>query len=170
MRVARYIAFLLAVVALHALGVRLFADFAVYVDLFLVMTVGWAFTSSPLVGLAAGMVTGLTADGFAGGLYGLNGFANTLIGYSTAVAVANLAKMNISGAAILYALAAVVQQLVLLVLILLMLPNPEAPTLWSLAWKVGITAALGAVVFLGQQNMARLLGRWRSSRESRLRF
>jgi rod shape-determining protein MreD len=168
--VVRYLAFLLLVVALHALGVRLYSDFTVYVDLFLVMTVGWAFTSNPLVGLAAGMVTGLTADGFAGGPYGLNGFANTLIGYSAAVAVANLAKMNISGAAILYALAAVVQQLVLLVLVLVMLPNPEAPALLSLAWKVGITAALGAVVFLAQQNMARLMGRWRRSRDARLRF
>ncbi len=115
-------------------------------------------------------MTGLTADAFVGGPYGLNGFANTVIGYFTAVAVANLAKMNISGAAILYALAAVVQQLVLLVLILVMLPNPEAPTLWSLAARVGITAALGAIVFLAQQNMARLKGKWRRTRESKLRF
>lgn len=170
MGVLRYLAFLLAVVALHALGVRLHPGFAVYVDLFLVLAVGWAFTSSPLVGMFAGMVTGLTADAFSGGLYGLHGFANTLIGYSTAVAIANLAKMNITGAAILYALAAVVQQLVMLVLILVMLPNPEAPTLWSLVWKVGITAVLGACVFLGQQNTARLMSRWRRSRDSRLRF
>jgi rod shape-determining protein MreD len=161
---------LFAVVALHALGVRVFGDFAVYVDLFLVLTVARSFETSPVVGVMVGMVAGLTADAFSGGLYGLNGFANTLIGYSTAVAVANLAKMNVSGAAILYALAAVVQQSVLLVLIVVMLPNPEPPSLWSLIWKVAISAALGAGVFLGQQNMARLRGKWRRSRDARLRF
>ena len=43
MRVLRYLGALVAVVAMHALGVRLFDGFAAYVDLFLVLTIAWAF-------------------------------------------------------------------------------------------------------------------------------
>ena len=143
-----------------------------YVDdkVFLVLALAWAFGASPLTGLVAGLVTGLAADAFSGGLYGLNGFANTLVGYLTAVAVLNLAKLNTSGAAIVYALAAVVQQLVLIVLALLLLPHPEPPALVAVLWKVVFTSALGAGIFLSQRFLVRLSGKWRQARESRLRF
>lgn len=170
MRVLRFVVALLAVVALHALGVRLFAGFAVYVDLFLVLTVAWAFGTSPLTGLLAGLFAGLAADAFSGGLYGLHGFANTLVGYMTAVAVLNLAKLNTSGAAIVYALASAGQQLAVVVLAFLMLPNPEPPEPVAVLWKVGISAVLGVAVFLSQRHLARLSGKWRRSRESKLRF
>lgn len=169
-RVLRFAAALLVVIALHALGVRLFGAFAVYVDLFLVLTVAWAFGASPLTGLTAGVVAGLAADTFSGGLYGLNGFANTLVGYMTAVAVLNLAKLNTSGAAIVYALAAVGQQLIVVMLALLMLPDPESPTPMAVLWKVAITAALGAGIFLSRRHLARLSGKMRRARESKIRF
>ncbi len=170
MRALRFVLALLAVVGLHALGVRLFAGFPVYFDLFLVLTVAWAFGASPLVGLSAGLASGLVADAFSGGLYGLNGFANTLVGYLTAVAVLNLAKLNSSGAAIVYALAAVMQQLVIVVLALLLLPAPEPPEVTAVLWKVGVTAGLGAAAFLSERHLARLSGKLRRARESRLRF
>lgn len=170
MRALRYLVALVAVVALHALGARLFSGFPIYVDLFLVLTVAWAFQATPLVGLVAGLVAGLTADAFSGGLYGLNGFANTLVGFLTAVAVANLAKMSTSGAAVLYALAAVVQQFVLVVLVLLMLANPAPPALVPLIWKIAISAALGAVIFQSRRRLARLSVKWRQAREAKLRF
>lgn len=169
-RVLRFVAALLAVIALHALGVRLFDDFAVYVDLFLVLTAAWAFGGNPLTGLTVGLVAGLAADAFSGGLYGLHGFANTLVGYMTAVAVLNLAKLNTSGAASVFALAAVAQQLIVVLLALLMLPNPEPPTPVAVLWKVAITAAMGAGIFLSERHLARLSGKVRRARESRLRF
>jgi len=170
MRALRFAGALLAVIALHALGVRLFGGFAVYVDLFLVLTIAWAFGASPLTGLIAGLVAGLAADAFSGGLYGLNGFANTLVGYMTAVVVLNLAKLNTSGAAIVFGLAAVAQQLIIVLLALLMLPNPEPPSPVAVLWRVAIAAALGAGIFLSQRHLARLSGRLRRARESRLRF
>jgi len=170
MRVLRYLGALVAVVAMHALGVRLFDGFAAYVDLFLVLTIAWAFGASPLIGLVAGLTAGLAADAFSGGLYGLNGFANTLVGYLTAVVVMNLAKLNTSGAAIVFGLAAVGQQLILAVLVILMLPNPAPPELLPVLWKIAITSMAGAGVFLSQRHLVRLTASWRRSRESRLRF
>lgn len=170
MPVLRFAIALVVTSFLHSLGVRVWGDFAMYFDLFLLLTVAWAFESSTLTGLAVGLAAGLTADGFSGGLYGLNGFANTLIGYSTAFAVANLAKMNTSSAALLYALAAVAQQSILLALVLLMVPEPAVPPLVAMISKVAITATLGAVVFKGRRKFFRMLGSWRRTKESQLRF
>jgi len=170
MRALRFVGALLAVIVLHSLGVRLVGSFAVYVDLFLVLTVAWAFGASPLTGLTAGLAAGLAADAFSGGLYGLNGFANTMVGYMTAVVVLNLAKLNTSGAAIVFAMAALAQQLIVVLLALLLLPTPEVPTPMAVVWKVAIAAAMGAGIFLSRRHLVRLSGKMRRARESRLRF
>lgn len=170
MGVLKFAATLLAAVFVHSMGVRLAGEFAVYVDVFLILTVAWAFESTTLVGLAVGLVAGLTADAFAGGPFGLNGFANTLVGYLTAFAVANLAKMNTSGAVLLYAVAAVVQQVVLVALVMLLVPAGAPPPLAAVLWKVVITAAAGLVVFRGRKRLIRVVGQWRQTRESHLRF
>ena len=170
MPVLRFVIALVLATFLHSLGVRVWGDFALYVDLFLLLTVAWAFESSTLTGLAVGLAAGLTADGFSGGLYGLNGIANTLVGYGTAFAVSNLAKMNTSSAALLYALAAVAQQSILLVLVLLMVPDPALPPLAAMIAKVAITAVLGAMIFKGRRKFFRMLGSWRRTKESQLRF
>ena len=170
MPVLRFFLALVVTAFLHSLGVRLWGDFAIYVDLFLVLTVAWAFESSTLVGLLVGLAAGLTADGFSGGLYGLNGFANTLVGYSTAFAIANLAKMSTSSAALLYALASVAQQSVILILVMLMVPNAAPPALLGMAVKVVVTGLLGVLVFRGRKKFFRAVGSWRRSKESQLRF
>lgn len=170
MSVLRFVLALLGVIFIHSFGVRVNADFAVYVDLFLVLTIAWAFESTTLVGLVVGLVAGLTADAFTGGLYGLNGFADTLIGYLVALSVANLAKMSTSGAMLLYSVAAVVQQVVLVALAMLLIPNAAPPPLLAIVWKVVITGMAGLVVFRGRRRLLRTVGQWRQARESRLRF
>ena len=170
MAVLRFALTLLAVVFLHSLAVRVVPEFAVYVDLFLIFTVAWASESPSLVGLGVGLAAGLTADAFAGGPFGLNGFANTLIGYGTSFAVANLAKLNSSGAALLYAVAASVQQLLLIALVMLLIPNGLPPTLLSVVVKIAVTALAGIFVFRGRRKFVRAVGQWRQTRDSRLRF
>ena len=170
MSALRFAVSLLFVLGVHALGQRVVPGFAVYVDLFLVLTVAWAFETGTLGGLAVGLAAGLAADALSGGLYGLNGFADTLIGYLTAFSVANLAKMNTSGASLLYAVAAVVQQAVLIVLVVLLIPNGAPPPLLAVAGKTIATALLGAAVFRGRKRFARAWGRWRHTRDSKLRF
>lgn len=170
MRFLRFLLLLGLVVLLHGLGTR-FADwFPARIDLFLVFVVAWAAESSPLTGLVVGLTAGLAADAVSGGPFGLNGFADTLVGYGVALAVANLAKLNTVGAAALYAVAAVVQQAVLVLLVVLLLPDPNLPSLEAVLWKTVSTAFSGAVVFRGRRKLAGSLKRWRQSREDRLRF
>jgi rod shape-determining protein MreD len=170
MSVLRFAIALLAVVGLHALGVYVYPDFSVYVDLFLVLVVAWSFESGTLMAMLAGLAAGLIADALVGGLYGLNGFADTFIGYATAFAVGNLARMNAVGALLLYAVAAVVQQIVLVALVILLIPNGMPPPVTAVVVKVLTTSLLGLIVFRGRSKIVRTLGQWKQTRESRLRF
>lgn len=170
MRALRFLASLVVVVLAHSLGVHLWGDFAVFIDLFLVLTIAWAFEATTLTGLAVGLAAGLAADAFSGGIYGLNGFANTLVGYLTALSVANLSKMSTSGAAIVSALAAVAQQAVMTLLVFVMVAEPSAPALVPMIWKIGFTAVAGAGLFSLRRRLVKLTGSWRRAREARLRF
>ncbi len=58
MSALRFLASLVAVVLVHSLGVRLWGEFAVFIDLFLVLTIAWAFEATTLTGLAAGLAAG----------------------------------------------------------------------------------------------------------------
>lgn len=169
-RLLRFLLALAAVILVHAAGTYLDARFPAYVDLFLVLTVAWASESTTLTGLVVGLVSGLAADALSGGPFGLNGFADTLVGYGTAVAVANLAKLNAPGAGALYAVAAAVQQAILVLLVALLLPQPTLPTPWAVVVKIVSTGLLGVVVFLGRRRFASSVAQWRRSREDRLRF
>lgn len=170
MRVLRFVGVLLLVVGAHVLGVYFYPDFAVYVDLFLVLTVACSFESDTLFAILAGLAAGLTADAFVGAPYGLNGFADTFIGYAAAFAVGNLARMNAVGAAVLYAVAAVVQQIVLVALVILLIPNGMPPPITAVLGKVLTTSLAGFLVFRGRLKIARTLGQWKQARDSRLRF
>jgi rod shape-determining protein MreD len=170
MSVLRFLASLVVVVLVHTLGVRLWGGFAVYFDVFLILTIVWAFEATTLTGLAVGLAAGLAADAFSGGLYGLNGFANTLVGYMTAFSVANLSKMTTSGAAIVSGLAAAAQQLVLSLLVFVMVAQPTAPALIPMLWKILITAAAGALLFSARKRLVKLSSVRRRAREAKLRF
>lgn len=169
-RLLEFLAALGAVVLLHAFGTRASAEFPAHVDLFLVLVVAWAAESTTLGGLAAGLVVGFAADALSGGPFGLNGFADTLVGYGTALAVANLAKLNTLGAAALYAVAAAVQQLMLVMLVVLLVPQPSVPTLEGVLWKIASAGLLGILVFRGRRRFSSSVKQWRRSREDRLRF
>ena len=49
MSVLKFLLWLGAAVLVHAVGVRLVPDFAVYFDVFLVLTLAWSFESNTLV-------------------------------------------------------------------------------------------------------------------------
>jgi rod shape-determining protein MreD len=170
MSVLRFLLALAGAVVVHTLGVRTHPGFAVYVDVFLLLTLAWSFESRTLEGLGVGLVAGLTADAFTGAPYGLNGFADTFIGYSAAFAVGHLAKMSTTGAVLLYSVAAVVQQILLVALVILLIPNGMPPPVAAVVIKVAITGLLGFLVFRGRLKLIRTLGQWKQARESRLRF
>lgn len=90
MRVAKFLAGLLAATIVHVLGVRMVQDFSSAIDVFLVVALFNARAGGPFAGLLGGLATGWCADVMTGGLYGAYGFCNTLVGYGAAVAVQRL--------------------------------------------------------------------------------
>ena len=174
MRVASVSRFLLALavaVVVHAGGIEVWPAFSRAVDVFLVLALFGALGGNLLAGLFGGMVAGLVMDALTGPrLYGLHGLANTVVGYGTAWASQRLVIQRASGVMLIFALAAAVQQALLLGLLIALLPSPEVPTSpWLLA-KVGSTSLLGWAFFLGRGELRRRSERWRRSRTGKLRF
>ena len=84
MRSIRFAAGLVLAVLAYAGAVRVMPGLAQAVDPFLVVAVLNALGGSSLAGFAGGLASGLVQDALTGGLFGLYGFANTLIGYAAA--------------------------------------------------------------------------------------
>ncbi len=145
MRILRFLAVLVAVVCLQLLGARLYPNFPRAFDLFLVLTVLCALRGNSTVGLLAGLATGLTADALSSGPYGLFGFTNTLIGYSTARVSQRLVIQRASQVFLLTAATVAVQQLLLTGFAYLLLDKGELP---DLAWLVIKAVTGGLVAFL----------------------
>ncbi len=164
MRNLRFAGAVLLAVLAHSAGAQLWGDFPSAVDLFLVLVVFNALGGSPLSGLVGGLVVGLIADAFTGGVYGLNGFADTIIGYSTAYAAHRIMIQRAASVFVLFALAAALQRGILIGLALAIVPDPGLPSFfWSLV-TVGTSGLVGAVVWgLGR----RMTGRWKSWKSSR---
>jgi rod shape-determining protein MreD len=65
-----------------------------YIDLLLVVTVYFGLQRAPLLGMAVGVVAGLSGDAIVGGILGVGGFSKTLIGYLVATASVKLSLEN----------------------------------------------------------------------------
>ena len=57
-----------------------------YIDLALLITVYFSLQRAPISGMLVGVVGGIGQDAIGGGILGVQGFANTLLGYLVAVA------------------------------------------------------------------------------------
>lgn len=161
---------LLGVVVLHVLGTRLTPAFPVGVDLFAVLVITVALDGSPLEAMLVGMLAGLTADALSGSPFGLHGFADTLLGYTTASAVLRLGKIKAGWLLLIYALAAAWQQGVLMLLALLLAGSVARPPLIEVVFKVVTTAAAGYAFLHLRLRFYRIVGRIEEQRAARLRF
>ena len=170
MRSLRIAIALLAVVVLHALGTKLCPAFPIAFDLFAILVITVALDGSPVESMLVGMIAGLTADALSGGPFGLNGFTNTLLGFTTASVVLRLGKIKAGWLMLIYALAAALQQGVLVALGVLLATQVVLPTLPEVVLKVGTTAVLGWSFIHLRRRAYRLLGRLEEQRSSRLRF
>ena len=65
-----------------------------YVDLPLIVTAYFALQRAPLLGMATGVVCGIGDDAIRGGILGVGGFSQTLIGYLVAMASVKLSLEN----------------------------------------------------------------------------
>jgi len=161
-RMMRFLAGLAAVVLAHAVGVRLHPEFPQAVDLFIVLVVLHGLDGRSAPALAGGLAAGMVQDALTGGLFGLYGCADTIIGYGTARASQRLVIDRAGGVLPLAAVAAVVQQVVVVGLATAMLPDPRLPDpLWLIVRAVS-SGLLATLLYAGG-------GWWRRDADRRKR-
>lgn len=157
---------LVAVIALaalvHFLGVQLWPGFTGAVDVFLVVVALHGLRGNSLSGLLVGLLVGLLQDTFTDKPFGLFGFADTIVGYVTARLAQRLVIQRPTGVLAVVGLASALQQAVVVVLTLVLLPSPELPSPLWVAVRAGATGVLGLAVYVA-------MGNWRRSSEARRR-
>ena len=169
MRTVRFIIGLTVALVLHLLAARLLGRYAFAFDFFLLLTVFNGIDGRTAAGLFGGMVSGLTADAVTGGLYGLYGFANSLVGYATAIAAQRLAVQRTAGVILLFAIATAAQQAVVSALLLMFVGDVEFPGPGWVGARVAMAGFAGAAGRAGWRRTIQGIESWRRSRRSRLR-
>jgi rod shape-determining protein MreD len=154
----------------HLVGTRLSPDFPRVVDVFLVVVALHALSGNTLTGLLVGMAVGLVHDTLTGGLYGLHGFADTIVGYGTARLAQRLVIQRASGVFLVVGLASVLQQVVLVGLTFLLLLDPVLPRPQWVGAKAVACGLLGMLIYAVAGSMGRNYESRRRSRMSRLRL
>lgn len=148
--------FLLAAL-LQLAGVTVWPEFALAFDLILVAVVFFARDGRAVAARLVGSAGGLLADALGGGPFGLHGFADTLVAYTTARVAQQLVVERSSGVLLVFTLASTLQQALLAALGLLFLPSvqlPAAPWMVARALSTGVAGLLLAV---GQRAATRRL-------------
>jgi rod shape-determining protein MreD len=155
----------------HLVGTRLSPDFPRVLDVFLVVVAFHALSGNTLTGLLVGMAVGLVHDTLTGGgLYGLHGFADTIVGYGTARLAQRLVIQRASGVFLVVGLASVLQQVVLVGLTFLLLLDPVLPRPQWVGAKAVACGLLGMLIYAVAGSMGRNYESRRRSRMSRLRL
>ncbi len=170
MRALKFLAALAVALAVHLVGARLWADFPRVVDVFLVVVVLHALDGESLPAMLGGLVAGLVHDAFSGGLYGLYGFADTLVGYGTARLAQRLVIQRTTGVLGVVAFATAVQQTALVVLAFLLQHDPGVPEPLWVAVRAGVCGAIGMAAHVGIRNWRKGLDARRRGRARKLRI
>ncbi len=159
----------LAAVLIHAAGAQAWGDFPRAFDLLLLCLIFNALDGDYLAAMLGGLAIGLVSDALSGGLYGLHGFADTMMGYGTAFAARRLVIRRTTSMFLLFSLVAACQQAVLIGLATLLVPDPGFPSLpWALV-KVATTGLLGVSLDTGAKHLRLRWATWQRGRASRLR-
>ena len=169
MRGLKYAAGLVVAIVLHLVGVSLFDGFSQVVDLLLVVTLFNAIGGNLVAAMLGGLGAGLVTDAVTGSLYGLYGFADTIVGYGAAFAAKRLVIQRATGVWLVFSLAAAVQQALTMGLSELLLEDPSLPGFSSVAARVVTTGVIGVIGFLGHRRALRSFGIWRRNRTARLK-
>ncbi len=125
------------------------------VDFLLVAMIAYALTGNSLGALLAGMFCGLLSDALSGAPYGLFGIADTIVGYSVAQVAQRLDTQRPGALLLVFGGAAALQQSMLMLLELLVMPRPALPHPMTLAALVVSTAVLGPVLKALRESLAR---------------
>lgn len=152
-------------VLVHFVGSRLFPQFPAVVDVFLVVVVLHSLSGNSLSGLFVGLLVGLLQDALAPGLYGLHGFADTIVGYGTARLAQRLVIQRATGVFAVASFASLLQQGLVVGLSLLLLVDPALPAPLWVAVKAAVCGAGGMLVYAAS---ARFASRYESRRRNRM--
>lgn len=170
MRFLWFVLGLVAATALHALGSRLAVGFPAAVDLFLVLAVYNSLSGHLASSAAGGAAAGLARDALSGGLYGLHGFADTLVAYVSARLQERLMIQKPFEVGVLFALAAAAQLVVLSTLQFLLVPGAQLPGLGALATRMVSSSLLGPALLLVVDRVRIWAERWRERRRQQLKM
>lgn len=160
MKPLRFLGALLLTVVAHVLTERLSPTASQALDFFLVLTVLNAVSGSSLAGMLGGTLAGLTEDTLSGNVFGLYGFAGTILGYAAARISQRLVLRQAPGVLLLIAAAVLLQAVVLLAVSALALPQLLLPDPLWLVIRAGCSGVLGALLYL-------LVGRWQQGADAR---
>ncbi len=159
----------LAALLIHAAGAQAWGDFPRAFDLLLLCVIFNALDGDYLAAMLGGLAIGLVADALSGGLYGLHGFADTMMGYGTAFAARRLVIRRATSMFLLFSLVAACQQAVLIGLATLLVPDPGFPSLpWALV-KIATTGVLGVGLDTASKHLRLRWSTWQRGRASKLR-
>lgn len=168
MTVARFLAGLLVAAAVQILGIHLYGSFFLLIDLFLVLAVFTSLDHGPLGSMFAGSAAGLAQDALTGGLFGLHGFADTFVAWAASRLRQRVVIQHPLQVGLLFALAAALQQTLLVALQYLMLPGAALPGLGVMALRMVTTGVAGMSLFVLVRRLRASFGAWREKRRRRL--
>lgn len=160
MKPLRFLGALLLTVVAHVLTERLGPAVSQAFDFFLVLTVINAVSGSSLAGMLGGTVAGLTEDTLSGNVFGLYGFAATILGYAAARVSQRLVLRRASGVLLLIAAAVLLQAVILLGISALALPQLLLPDPLWLVIRAGCSGVLGALLYT-------MVSRWQQGADTR---
>ena len=170
MKLLRFIIGLVCAILLQVLGLHLFSQFFLGFDLFLLLVVYHSLDNSPAWSSIGGSVAGLAQDALSGGLYGLHGFANTLVAYISCRLQQRLVIQQPAQVGLLFALAAALQLATLAGLQFLLVGGSELPDSLTMVART-LTSGLGGALLFALAGKARQLeSRWRARRRRRLKI
>jgi len=170
LRALRFLAGLAVALLVHLVGVRLWPQFTLAVDVFLVIVVFAGLDGDALAGLLAGVAAGAVQDTLTGGVYGLYGLADTIVGYLAARLAQRVVIQRATGVMLLFLAAAAAQQAILVALALVLFADPALPGLLWVLLKCGTAAVLGLGLFLARGQWRARYDSWRRSRTARLHW
>lgn len=169
MAAVRFLVALALALAGHVVGAWLVPELPRVLDLFLVVTVLNALGGSSASGLLGGTAAGLTHDALSGRLFGLHGFADTLVGYAVARAAQRLDLAGPGAVLVTVALATLLEEAVL-VLLAVLLTDPQPPDpLWVVVEALA-NGAVGTIAYLVATRFTAVRDRARKKRMSKIRL
>lgn len=125
--VLRFLLGLITAIGAFALALRISPSAPQFFDPFIVLVIYQALRAQAAPSAAVGTLVGLTQDTFTGGLYGLHGFANTLVAYCVSAVRQRFLIQQPLQVAILAALGGALQLATLAFLQFSLLSDPEVP-------------------------------------------